>query len=234
MIKVTAQADLRELERAMGKLKEAFRRRTFPEIVNRSAGSIALKAMMKTSTALAEKIRDYFTRVTDVRYSVGKRGKNAGKIKMRIIREVTDVAVLSYLKRNPDLRKQRGGKMPMKEFEKKVKAFVNASVRSAGYLRHGWKEVIDIYRQWMKGDKRGPSDHRHKSAKTKLGTGTPASMADNSLRAEASLFNRAVIKHEKSRLILEKALREAVVEETRQLKSAAEHAIAKDVKAVGG
>lgn len=226
MIKASAQLDLREWERAIGKLKEAYKRRTLPQIINRSAGSIALKALVGTKHSVADKIRDYFRRVVGVSIKTISRGKNKGQLKTKIDRENNPVAYASYLKRHPEMR----GKG--EELRKAVNNFVNRSIASAHYLQHGWKEVIDLFRPWMKS--RNFGTFKHKSGKRKLGTGTPAPAANVSLVTEASIFNRAVIGHEKMRPHMQDALNRAVREETSQLKAAAEKALLADIKAVGG
>jgi hypothetical protein len=229
MITATAQLDLREWERAIGALKEKFKRRTLGEIINRSAGSIALKSLINTKHADPKKIRDYFKNVTGVKITTVKTGKNAGKLRTSVQREVNKIARCAYLKRHPELRGQR---LKSGEFINKVKDFVAKSISSTHYLRHGWKEVIDKYRPWMKGSTI-PGGHRHKSGKRKLGTGSPAG-AGGLFTTEATIFNRAVIKHEGARPMMQAALEKAVRDETAQLQATAEKLIKKDIEDVGG
>lgn len=236
MIKASAQLDLRELEKAMLKLKGAWKRRTFPQILNRSAGSIAIKSLNKTKHSIAAKIRDYFKTQVASRVKIYRSKKRFGevkRVKKEAVYQVNQTAILTFLKHFPEFRKYRefGD-----QFYQEVLKFVNRAISSARYMQHGWKEAIDIYRKHIKGGIKGalPSGYRHRSGKSKLGEGVPAIEANANLVAEASLFNRTVIDHPTARPILEAALQSAVREETAQLYAAAERAIAADVKAVGG
>lgn len=222
-MKIDARVDLQAWERSIQRVHSVLKRKTLSQIINRSAGSIALKALTKTKKADYAKVRDYFNKVTGVKIAKRKRGKLAGTYKTTITRDVMPIAYAIYNDRF------KGNGLRGEPLRKVVKAFVARSLASIAYLRHGWKEVLDIYRPWMK---QRPSGHKHKSGKNKLGDGSPAK-GGGVWTTEAIISNRAVLKHEGARPMMEAALIEAMREETSQLVAQAEKMIAKDLKEAG-
>lgn len=234
---ISGTVDLREYNRAITKLSQAWKRRTIPQILNRSAGSIAIKAMANTRASSRKQIRDYFKTQVASRVKIYRSKKRLGEVKRfknEAVFDYNETAILVFLKRFPAFRKYREF---ADVFWAELAKFVGRAISSAHYLQHGWKEVIDIFRKHIKEywvNKSLPAGYSHKSGKRPLGTGKPAREGADKWQAVAEIYNRAVIEHESARPMAQEALNKAVRDETAQLLATAEKALAKDVKAVGG
>lgn len=167
---MSAGIDIKEWQAAVRDFAQQSSRE-LPDIINRSAGSISLKALMGTKRVDRDDIRDALVTAGKVDFRKGKRGQ----WKATVSKEFTGLAYALAQKRKLG---EQG-----KALEQRVRKLVNARIRSVGFLASGWLPCIDKFRKWMKGY--GRPDLR-KRGKRPLGEGV---VATESLKPVATVEN---------------------------------------------
>lgn len=188
------------IERVYGVLKK----KTMPEILNRSAGSVAVKAGMNVRAGRRGKIVRYFSQRARSRGG-GADDVFPGSIAYAIYRA----------------KFQRLGRLA----DGVVDEWVGRKIGTANILRLGFFAAAGAFAAWMK--RRGRLRPRRG-----LGWGVPAKPSSG-WQCEASLHHAVPVKNKgQATAIVQSAAERAIAKETAQLRAQAERLLARDIRAV--
>jgi hypothetical protein len=222
---IKGKVNMAQWAAAVGRIHSLLQRKTMPEIVNRSAGSICVNAMRYTPIADRAKLRAKYQEVAGVKIRQLKSGPRKGEWKSVVSRQASESSRLLFL---AHLRKKGTNprSLTAARFRAAWRKWAAMRIAAAGYNRLAWFAAAQPFRKWMKrGGIRRPRAIGKPHWKP-AGEGVAA----RPFFLTAKLLDFAVLNHPAIYGVMKSAVQRAVDEEAAALQRQAEQIIARDLR----